>query len=116
MSTKPRLIARSRWPDLTEFTRPVAGVQRYADFTRDVLDQAGATLGLTRATAHRHIDEVLARIPAQADALLLEIAADNDAMKTARPELTATLGGEMHLLRAIRHIVIHEMVERLRPR
>ncbi|HGL6719288.1 HipA domain-containing protein [Burkholderia contaminans] len=108
--------ARSRWPDLTEFTRPVAGVQRYADFTRDVLDHAGATLGLTRATAQRHIDEVLARTPAQADALLLEIAADNDAMKTARPELTATLGGEMHLLRAIRHIVIHEMVERLRPR
>ncbi|VWB32359.1 HipA domain-containing protein [Burkholderia aenigmatica] len=39
-----------------------------------------------------------------------------DAMKTARPELTATLGGEMHLLRAIPPIVIHERVERLRPR
>ncbi|MBU9360445.1 HipA domain-containing protein [Burkholderia multivorans] len=108
--------ARGRWPDLTEFTRPVAGVQRYADFTRDVLERAGAALGLTRATAQRHLDTLVAQIPAHADALLAEVARDNDAMRDARPELTATLGGEMHLLRAIRHIVIQEMVERLRPR
>ncbi|KVO09580.1 HipA domain-containing protein [Burkholderia ubonensis] len=107
---------RSRWPDLAEFTRPVAGVRRYAEFTRDVLEQAGAALGLTRATALRHVDALLQHIPAEADALLREVARDNDAMIAARPELTATLGGEVHLLRAIRHIVIHEMVGRLRSR
>lgn len=107
---------RSRWPDLAEFTRPVAGVQRYADFTREVLVAAGAALGLTRATALRQIDDLLQRIPAQADTLLLEVGRDNDAMMAERPELTATLGGEVRLLRAIRHIVIHEMVARLRAR
>ncbi|RQS72030.1 type II toxin-antitoxin system HipA family toxin [Burkholderia sp. Bp8963] len=108
--------AKSRWPDLAEFTRPVAGVRRYAEFTRDVLEAAGAALGLARGTAMRHVDELLQRIPAEADKLLLDVARDNDAMIASRPELTATLGGEMHLLRAIRHIVIHEMVARLRSR
>ncbi|MGU7776081.1 HipA domain-containing protein [Burkholderia sp. MR1-5-21] len=106
--------AKSRWPDLTEFTRPVAGVQRYAAFTRDVLAAAGVALGLARATALRHVDALLQRIPAEADTLLRDVARENDAMMASRPELTATLGGEMRLLRAIRHIVIHEMVAHLR--
>lgn len=47
-------------------------MQRYADFSREVLEEAGEQL-----------------------------------------ELRATLGGELQLLRAIRHIVIQEMVARV---
>jgi serine/threonine-protein kinase HipA len=42
--------ARARWPDLAEFTRPIAGVRRYTDFTSELLAQAGMALGLTRTT------------------------------------------------------------------
>jgi serine/threonine-protein kinase HipA len=105
---------KGRWPDLAEFTRPVAGVQRYALFTRHVLEDAGRALGLTGVTALRHIDDLLQRIPAEADALLHQISQENATMLAARPELSATLGGEVHLLRAIRHIVIQEMATRLK--
>jgi serine/threonine-protein kinase HipA len=106
--------ARNRWPDLTEFTRPVAGVQRYVEFTSDLLAQAGMALGLTRSTALRQVDDLLRRIPVEADALLDEVSVENGAILAARPELAATFGGEMRCLRAIRHVVIQEMVARLR--
>ncbi|WP_321935288.1 HipA domain-containing protein [Paraburkholderia sp. J8-2] len=104
---------KGRWPDLTEFTREVCGVQRYADFSRAVLIEAGEQLGLTRATATRQITELLARLPAAADALIVEVEDQNNKLMDWRPELRATLGGEMQLLRAIRHIVIQEMVARI---
>lgn len=61
---------KDRWPDLTEFTREVCGVRRYADFSREVLEEAGEQLDLTRTTAARQITELLTRIPAEATALL----------------------------------------------
>lgn len=104
---------KGRWPDLTEFTREVCGVQRYADFSREVLEEAGEQLGLTRATAARLINELLTRIPAEATALLTQVEQETDELARERPELRATLGGELQLLRAIRHIVIQEMVARV---
>lgn len=103
---------KGRWPDLAEFTSPVAGVQRYADFTRNLLVEAGEALGLTRVTAVRQIDELLRHIPTQADELMNEIVIENKAIVAERPTLGATLAGEVHLLRAIRHIVIQEMLPR----
>jgi serine/threonine-protein kinase HipA len=104
---------KGRWPDLTEFTREVCGVKRYADFSRAVLEEAGEQLGLTRATAARQINELLQQIPAEATALLAQFEQETEALAGERPDLRATLGGELQLLRAIRHIVIQEMVDRV---
>ncbi|CAB3761727.1 hypothetical protein LMG29542_04163 [Paraburkholderia humisilvae] len=89
-------------------------MQRYADFTADLLVQAGVALGLTRVTALRQIDDLLRRIPVEADALLAEVSAENAVILAERSHLAATFGGEMRCLRAICHIVIREMVQRLR--
>lgn len=106
---------KQRWPDLSEFTSPVCGVKRYALFNRNVLNEAGDALGLARATIARQIDDLLRRIPQQAEALFNEVEQENAAIIAARPALTATLGGELRLLRSINGIVIKEMVARLRP-
>jgi serine/threonine-protein kinase HipA len=105
---------RNRWPDLVEFTRPVGTVHRYVDFTSDLLAQAGIALGLTRATALRQIDDLLRRIPVEADAQLAEVERENAALLVTRPGLAVNFGGEMRCLRAIRHAVIGEMTKRLR--
>lgn len=105
---------RERWPELVEFTSPIAGVRRYAEFTRELLVEAGMALGLMRATATRQLDEMLRLIPLQADALIAQILAENGVIAEDRPELRATFAGEIQLLRTIRHIVIEETVSRLR--
>jgi serine/threonine-protein kinase HipA len=46
--------------------------------------------------------------------LLAEVNAENAAILADRPDLAATFGGETRCLRAIRHVVIARMVERLR--
>ena len=70
-------------------------------------------LGLTRATAARQVQDLLRRLPDQAESLLNEVVQENAAMLRARPELAATLARRLQCLRAIRHIVIHEIVARL---
>ncbi|MCA3187491.1 MULTISPECIES: HipA domain-containing protein [unclassified Cupriavidus] len=103
---------KERWPDLVEFTSPILGVLRYADFKRALLLEAGRVLGLTRQTATRQLDEMIRLLPAQADALLAATIGENVAMAEDRPELRATFAAEVRLLRAIRHVVIEETVSR----
>ncbi|MHA6884207.1 HipA domain-containing protein [Ralstonia pseudosolanacearum] len=104
---------RGRWPGQTEFTAPVAGITRYAEFTREQVLGAGQVLGLAPRTAHRLLDALLEAIPEQADALLRAVELENTTMLEMRPELGAIFAGELRCLRAIRHIVIAEMVGRL---
>ncbi|CBJ36958.1 putative transcription regulator protein (hipA-like) [Ralstonia solanacearum CMR15] len=104
---------RGRWPGQTAFTAPVAGITRYAEFTRQHVLGAGQTLGLASRTATRLLDALLEAIPERADALLREVELENAAMLETRPELRAIFAGELRCLRAIRHIVIAEMVGRL---
>ncbi|NIF93061.1 HipA domain-containing protein [Burkholderia sp. Cy-637] len=107
---------KARWPDLSEFTGELFGEKRYAHFSRGLLEDAGEALGLTRAVAARQIEELLERIPAQADALIEQTVRENEALAAERPELTAILGGEIRLLRAIRRTVIHDMARRISGR
>jgi serine/threonine-protein kinase HipA len=62
-------------------------------FDRNVLNTAGEALGLARATIARQIDDLLRRIPQEADTLFNEVEQENAAIIAGRPELTATLGG-----------------------
>lgn len=104
---------KPRWPDLSEFTSNVLGAKRYAEFTRTLLEDAGETLGIRRSTASRLIGELLSQMPAQADALLAVVEEENRALGEARPELVAKLTGELRLLRAVRRIIIQDMVTKL---
>ncbi|WP_055326506.1 HipA domain-containing protein [Ralstonia solanacearum] len=104
---------KGRWPGQTEFTASVAGIKRYAEFTRQHVLDVGQALGLAPRTAVRLLDALLGAIPAQADALLREVEQENAIMLRTRPELGATFAGELQCLRAIRHIVIAEMAQRL---
>ena len=49
----------------------------------------------------------------EAEALYAEVEADNARIVQARPELAATLAGELRCLRAILHTVLKEMVKQI---
>jgi len=104
---------KKRWPDLAEFTAPVAGVTRYIDFTRAHILKSGEALGIATRIAARRLDAIIGSIAAQADALLLQVTEENAEILRTRPELAATFAGELRCLRVIRHIVIAEMIQRL---
>lgn len=66
--------------------------------------------GATRRPAQWYFDNLL---PEERVRELTQVEQETDALARERPELRATLGGELKLLRAIRHIVIQEMVARV---
>jgi serine/threonine-protein kinase HipA len=102
---------RATWPH-TVLALPLPGVQTFSGVTRLAILDAGRALGLKEATATRELDRMVQRIVPAADELIAAITAENDQLPA---ELRPTLGGEMHVLRTIRHIIIEEMVKKLRP-
>jgi serine/threonine-protein kinase HipA len=110
-TTKAFAHGRATWPD-TALALPLPGARTYAEITRPALLDAGHILGLNQATATRELDRMVQAFIGEADKLIAAIAADSaqypDAVRPA-------LGGEMHVLRAIRHVVIGEMVKKLTP-
>lgn len=102
---------RATWPD-TMLALPLPSARIYADVTRQALLDAGRMLGLKEATARRELDRMVLGIAPEADKLIAAIIAENAQLPDAvRP----VLGGEIRVLRAIRHIIIHEMVMKLKP-
>ena len=73
---------------------------------------AGRMLGLKEATARRELDCMVLGIAPEADKLIAAITAGNAQLPEA---VRAVPGGEMRMLRAIRHIIIEEMVKKLKP-
>lgn len=104
---------RQGWPTQTQLAWPILGVSHFADINRDLLLNAGAGLGLARATAIRQLNDLLRRIRAEAEGLYAEIEAENATLLQTRPDLAATLAGEARALRTILHAVIKDMVRQL---
>ncbi len=88
------------------------GAPTLSEITRSALLNAGHTLGLKKDTATRELDRTVQRIVPAADALLAAIEAENGQLPA---EVRPFLAGKMRVLRAIRHIIIHEMVKKLKP-
>lgn len=107
------MYQKGDWPDRVPFAWDIAGKRYFADFDRALLLGAGATIGLASRTAERLLDALLDQIESAAAALYEETERDNTAIMGERPELTATLGGELTCLRVIRYTIIAEMVRRL---
>ncbi len=105
----------ARWP-YTPLALPLGDARTFGGITRRHLTEAGQQLGLSIATAIRELDRVVKALPAAADHLLREIEANVDQDVAASPEPEATrsyIVGELRLLRAVRHVVIADMVRAL---
>lgn len=101
---------RAIWPGV-ELAIPVPNAAVFADLTFAGVVQAGVALGLSQAASERVLQRMLNSVLAQADAAMADIERDNAALP---PALGHVLAGEMRLLRAIRHVVVQDMVARLR--
>jgi serine/threonine-protein kinase HipA len=109
--TKAFADEKEIWPRI-ELAISLPGAAQFADITRDSVLAAAGELGLGRATAVRELDRMVGAIEGKAEALMAEIDAEN---AVAPEEAHAYFGGEVRLLRAIRHIIIAQMVAKLQP-
>ncbi len=110
---------RAIWPRTALGTVLPQGTH-FDEVNHERLLAAGAALGLGESTARRLLQDMLSRIEKEADALMQAIGEDNQAleqrfkgMEHGAPH-AAVAGGEMQLLRAIRHVVIRDMVAQVR--
>ncbi|MDO8771282.1 MAG: HipA domain-containing protein [Burkholderiaceae bacterium] len=106
------------WPRV-ELAVSIEGANYFNDITRDTLLKAGASLGLNTGTALRELEAMEKKLPASADALIEDITQKFEGLIQASPDpqaVRALQGGEMMLLRAIRKIIIWDMLERIKKR
>lgn len=101
------------WPDQTQLAWPILGSDRFARVSRSLLRDAAGEMGLSRPTAERIIQSMTAKAWTQAQSLYDAVETANAEFAAQRRELAATLAGEARALRAITHVVIKEMLQRL---
>lgn len=106
---------KSGWPERTHLAWAIQGRNTFAELNRSTMLEAGAALGLAKATAARLLDFQLERIEAAAQNLYEEIQAENKELISTQPHLGPTFTGEARCLRAVRHLVIQEMSRKLSP-
>lgn len=104
---------QSGWPAATRMAWPIADRARIAEIDRPCLLAAGQALRIKPATVTRLLDNLKDKIAGEAQALYAQVERENAALIAQRPELAATLAGELRCLRAIQHVVIGEQVARL---
>jgi serine/threonine-protein kinase HipA len=88
-------------------------VRHFSNINRDVLLQSGASLNLTKGTADRLLESLRSRIVAEAQTLCAQVEVENAEIVRMRPELAATMAGEIRCVRAIVHTVLKEMAEQI---
>lgn len=101
------------WPSQTRLAWPILGVEHFSDINRDLLLEAGATLNLARGTAQRLLEHLRTRALQEAEALYDEVIAENTRIAKTSPDLSTTLAGETHCLRAVMYTVIKEMSKQI---
>jgi len=106
-------FGKSSWPTQTQLAWPILGTRHFKDVSRTLLLDAGAELNLARGTAGRLLDNLRSRIEQQAKALYAEVETENLQILNERPDLAATMGGELRCLRTIQYNIIIDMTKRL---
>lgn len=101
------------WPAQTQLAWPILGVRHFSNINRSVLLQAGAALNLAKGTADRLLESLRSRAVALAQELCAEVEAENAEIVRLRPELAATMAGEIRCVRAIVHTVLKEMAQQI---
>ncbi|MDP2988840.1 HipA domain-containing protein [Hydrogenophaga sp.] len=103
------------WPE-EPLAIPVLEAAVFGDVTRDKLVRTGVALGLAPAAATREVTKMVQQLPLAADAILVLMEREFEAMKamSAQPEaMRATQGAEAHLLRGVRKLVMADMLKRV---
>lgn len=108
-----RAFDQDRWPQATTLAWPILGESHLARIDRNHLLDAAEALGIKRTPANAQLQRMQGRLVVEADALLAETEQENAALSAGRPELRATLAGEMRCLGMIRALVA-EQAARLR--
>jgi serine/threonine-protein kinase HipA len=106
------------WPRV-ELAVSIEGANYFNDITRNTLPKAGASLGLNTGTALRELQAMEKKLPVSADVLIGEITQKFEGLIQESPDpeaVRALQGGETMLLRAIRKIIILDMLERIKKR
>lgn len=102
------------WPH-EKLASPIAGANFFADVTYEKLVDTGLALGLSKATARREVGNIVGKLDQAAEAIANRLEATlrepDGPHGTPTPE---TMGAESRLLRAIRMIVIADMLDRVR--
>ncbi len=100
------------WPD-EPLAIPVVDAAVFGDVTRDKLIKTGVALGLPPAGATREVVKMVQQLPLIADALMIEMEREFEALRSVSPQpeaMSATQGAEAHLLRGVRKLVIADML------
>jgi serine/threonine-protein kinase HipA len=98
------------WPDI-ELAIPLPGQTFYADLNRRSVIEAGRVLGLSESICQREVGRMTEKAMSEMDDIIAHITQENT---SAPKEVAAHQAGEMRLLRAIRHIVMSEMLEKMK--
>jgi serine/threonine-protein kinase HipA len=101
--------AGAKWPEI-DLAIPLPNQPRYANVTRQGLVEAGAILGLTAQISHREIDSIVTRIGPELDVIIASVEHENAQMPANTRQYH---GGELRLLRAIRHVIVAQMLQRI---
>jgi len=115
-STRAIANEKATWPNV-ELAMTLGDAGTFGAVTRMHLLEAGNALKVARRTAERELDNMLRDISGLAGRLIDEIEAEAlaDASTSPNPQAaTAYLAGEVQMMRAITHIVIKDMVDRVR--
>ena len=100
------------WPN-EPLAMPVASAATFADVTRQKLVDTGLHLGLARGTSEREVTRLVTHLAKAADGLMAKMEAEYaEPGVMGQPPDTAQ-AAERHLLRAIRHVVIGDMLTRV---
>ncbi len=100
---------RATWPEV-EMMIPLPGASRFSQVTRESLLRAGEELGLPLRTSERELQRMLEALPLALAGLVQEIENQNEGYPAA---VRVFLGAELRVVRAIQHIVVPYMLQRL---
>lgn len=97
------------WPN-EQLAMPVVGAGQFADVTRAKLVETGKALGLGAATAVREVEKMIKLLPIEADKLIAAMEAEYQTSPLMAGATDLTRASETRLLRAIRGVVIKDML------
>jgi serine/threonine-protein kinase HipA len=99
----------AKWPEI-DLAIPLPNQYRFANVTRAGVVAGGAVLGLPAQICEREIDSITSRISPDLDTIIASVELDNAQMPANTRQY---LGGELRLLRAIRHIIVAQMLQKI---
>lgn len=100
------------WPD-EPLAMPVVGASTFGEVTRAKLVQTGVGLGLSLGTSEREVNRFVSKMAVFVGEVIHQIETEYAEPGLMGVPSNTTVAAERHLLRAIRHVVIGDMLARV---